>query len=259
MNESFDIKRFNALFMRYWAEQKKVLLLSSTLFVFTMLAYFIYHQNNTGNIFERSFLDFIATVAFFMYMFIQLNLVFVELINKKKSVQLLLLPVTAIEKYAFLLIFGYLIPIALYFVAVLILNYFHTYLLGSLSPDYFWDMSNIWFAVRTFYFVPFLYLLWFSGFLIFKKFHTLYSTISFAIIFLLLVIVENFITKMYTNDAYIFSVSPFYKLNVQVYTSHLQIDNGLLIDSFGGWTVLVIIVGIIAFAANFYKFKEKEL
>jgi len=259
MNESFDIKRFNALFLRYWTEQKKVLLLTSLLFALATLAFLMFRQSGLSNIFERSFWDFLAAVVFFLFMLFQLNLVFLELINKKKSAQFLLIPASNLEKFSFLFVFGLLIPVTLYFVTVLLFKYKILVFNASQSPDYFWDMSNIWFAVRTIYFVPFIYLLWFSGFLIFKKFHVLFTSISFAIFMFILMFVENLITKIYTNDAYLFSAAPYYHVNVSVYASHLQIDNGLMVDYFGWISVFVMIIGIIAFAANFYKFKEKEL
>ncbi len=103
MDESFNIKRFSALFLRYWAEQKTVLLLLIALSV--PIVYF--YETGNGRI-QIAGGFFTGALSVFMILF--LVVAFRSVDKKERLGYFLLLPASGFEKFLFLLLAGVFIP-----------------------------------------------------------------------------------------------------------------------------------------------------
>ena len=103
MNDSFNINRFSALFLRYWAEQKTVLLLLIALSV--PIVYF--YETGNGRI-QIAGGFFTGALSVFMILF--LVVAFRSVDKKERLGYFLLLPASGFEKFLFLLLAGIFIP-----------------------------------------------------------------------------------------------------------------------------------------------------
>lgn len=257
MNQYFDVKRFGGLITRYWVERKLELMLYTTIFVLAMFALFVSHLNPENDFPVRTLWSF-AMIGFAIFVAWQMHLVFYELNNNKQGSLFVMLPASTIEKYLFLILMGFVLPAAVYVGMTYLIEQLSVWIMGVESPEYLWSDINWRLFLRDFPAMLFVCLVWFTGFLVFRKSHLLFSTISIGVFMFVLSKVEAYLTASF-SDLYVHTSVPFYGLTLKLYTTYFDFDQGLLVDYYSYSTIFVVLFTIAVFAANYYKFKEKQI
>lgn len=257
MNQSFDIHRFGGLFARYWAEWKLVLMLYPTIFVLALFAVFVSHLNPENDFPVRGLWAFII-IGFAIFVAWQMQLVFYELHNRKQCSLFMTLPASTMEKYLFLVLIGFLLPASAYIGMTYLIEQLSVWIMGAESPEYLWSDISWSLFVRDFPAMLFICLIWFTGFLVFRKSHLLFSTLSFGVFMFVLIKLEAYLTAAYTG-LYLYTSSPFYGSTLSLYSTYFLFDKGLLLDYSMYGIPFVLLFAIGAFVANYYRFKEKQI
>jgi len=258
MSESFSYHRFGGLITRYWAERKLVLMLNATVLVLAMFAIFFYHLNPENDFPVRALWPFVAVIGFAIFIAWQMQSVFYELNNNKQCSLFVMLPASKMEKYLFLILMGFVLPATVYVGMTYLIEQLSVWIMGVESPEYLWSDINWRLFLRDFPAMLFVCLVWFTGFLVFRKSHLLFSTISIGVFMFVLSKVEAYLTASF-SDLYVHTSVPFYGLTLKLYTTYFDFDQGLLVDYYSYSTIFVVLFTIAVFAANYYKFKEKQI
>lgn len=249
MEESFNIKRFNALFLRYWAEQKTVLMLLIALSV--PIVYF--YETGNGRI-QIAGGFFTGALSVFMILF--LVVAFRSVDKKERLGYFLLLPASGLEKFLFLLLSGVFIPYLMFLSEL----YFIKGILQLVPFDRLRRVEEVanmsdFNSFKAFFATSFVFFVIITIRLLQKGGTILRSIFMLLGGVLLLSIVNDLVVMKYIGD--LVKADPFGKMFFTT-NDKLEIDGGLYADFLPYSAVLFgcFLVGL--FYLAFLKFRELE-
>jgi len=249
MNESFNIKRFNALFLRYWAEQKTVLMLLIALSA--PIVYF--YETGNGRI---QLAGGFITGALSVFMILFLVVAFRSVDKKERLGYFLLLPASGFEKFLFLLLAGIFIPYLMFLSEL----YFIKGILQLVQIDGLRRTEEVakvadFNSLKAFFSTSFVFFVIITIRLLQKSSTIMRSIFVLLGGVLLLSLVNDLVVMKYIGD--LFEADPFGKMFFTT-NDKLLIDGGLYTD-FLPYSLVIFgcfLVGL--FYLAFLKFKELE-
>jgi len=263
MKESFDIKRFGALFVRHWAEKKIANLLLGLVTLALMGWFFeVVQVDFKKSGFEPANIHLpVFIVGFPAFMFVQMAVSFVELTKRKSAANFLMIPSSRIEKYLFLLVNHLILPVLFYCISVLMMDWLIAWLLqaraffqstGSGLLSYRHDMFH-------FIAVSFSVLYVFVGCFAFLKNHLIYSVLSLVLVFYIgLPLLDGYLVKAYiSQDLYGASLLEGVTYGHNKYYEHL--DGGILNDFYPASYIVVALFYCTMVYVAYLKFREKQV
>lgn len=244
-NESFDIKRFGALFVRYWAENKVVYLLTMVIVLLLM---------------GWGAADWYYVIGVFLPLSIifQLSIVFKDWTNAKKTELFMLVPAAKSEKFALLLLMGVILPGLFLIGTAYIVEHVRLFLHSGIWNIDFTDMGPNYMEYRTIA-VTFVCLSIFLGCFIFRRQALLYSAVISILTFNLGVnVLDKWLGHLLVHKKWD-SWAAFSGFQMRFSDYKMIIDNGLLFDfPYISFPLLgLFFIGMIY--AAYLKFSEKQL
>ena len=246
MKESFDIKRFGALLVRYWAEQKVVYFLCLAIVVLLM-----------GWLVTNWY--YVFGVFFPLCVILQLSVIFKDWANGKKTELFMMIPATKIEKFTLLLVMGVILPglflIGAAYIIEQITLLLHSSVTWSLT---FADEGSIYLKYRIIA-VLFVCFSVFLGCFIFRKQALLYSVVISILTFNLGINVLDEWLGHFLVDKNWNSWAAFGGFQMDFSDYKMNIDNGLLFDFPYVSFPLIGLFFVGMMYAAYLKFGDKQL
>jgi len=249
MEQNFSTQRFQSLFLRYWAEDKIVLLF---LIILSIPLVYFYETSNGRIQLAGGFI----TGALSVFIIAFLVLAFKSVDTKKRSAYFLLLPASRIEKFVFLLLVGFILPYLLLLLELFVIKgilYFLPLDLVRRSEE----VSTVenFYSIQTFFNTGFVFtLIIMIRFL--NKNHTILR--SFFVMIggtLIISFIDRLIVQLWFGNY--FNSSPFGKMEFGIGDKAL-IGNGLYVDFLPYSMVLLACFWFAMLYLAFSKFNEME-
>ena len=246
MKESFDIKRFGALFARYWAEQKVVYLLCLAIVVLLM-----------GWLVTNWY--YVFGVFFPLCIILQLSVIFKDWANGKKTELFMMIPATKVEKFTFLLVMGVIVP-GLFLIGA---AYIIEQITLLLHPSVTWrlkfaDEGPIYLKYRIIAMI-FVCFSVFLGCFVFRKQALFYSVVISILTFNLGVnVLDEWLGHLLVNKNWD-SWAAFGGFQIDFSGYKMNIDNGLIFDFPYVSFPLIGLFFIGMMYAAYLKFGDKQL
>ncbi len=255
-NESFDIKRFSALFVRFWAERKIAFLLYVLLALVLLLWIFMAGHKELRMHKYENVTRFSVVIGYMAFMILMLSLVFKEFENHKSGAWFLLIPVSRNEKFAFLSVMGLVIPTVIYFGMLYFVDSVTFHQFYPESRSLLFDESSKVDKQAMLIDIFYLFVIFLSYFTL-KKHHLLYSMLANVLVFTYgFVLLDQFVAHQILHPQF-WGTTPFGEIKVRAFST--LVDEGLI---FGyphySIPVVVLFFAGMVYAANL-KFREKQL
>jgi|GEM_PF-2314587 len=277
MKESFDIKRFSGIIARYWAERKmQQLLYLLVVVVFLLGISYWYHSaeyahkiyvaeqlkqgRSQSEMPIQSFMDVFNSLALMVgavvFSLMQISLAFDEMTGKRKGSFFMQIPASKAEKFLFLLFSALVVPFLLFWSVAWLADF----VMGNWVFDSESTMLSVVKSMDALTYFQFaagcLYI--FTGYLIFKRNHLLFSLFSVIAVFLIgLNMLNNLLLDTLCGE----NLSGGYLRgsNISGYHQSQHICNGLIADfpQIAIPVLLIFVAGMTCFA--YLRFEEKQI
>ncbi len=277
MNETFDINRFGGIIARYWAEKKKQQLIYWLVAVLFLVGIsYWYHsveyanklivaeqlkqgKNQTDMMINRSMSAlnlFALIIGAVVFSLMQISLTFDEMTGKRKGRFFMQIPALKVEKFLFLLLSALVVPF-LFFWSV---AWLFDFVMGNWVFD---SESTMLSVVKSMDAVTYLQyamstVFVFTGYLIFKRNHMLFSLFSVVAVFLIgLNLLNNFLLDALCDHNH--SGGYLRGSDIRGYKQFQHICDGLIAEfpQIAIPVMFIFVAGMICFA--YLRFEEKQL
>jgi|GEM_PF-2574391 len=259
MKENFCIQRLQALLLRFWVEKKGSLILPVVIMVlFFVLLTFPPADDAVKEGFGLTAIFVLSKLLFMVFMVFHLRLAFAKGSGSVKCKLFHLLPASAAEKFVYLLLVGFVLPLAFYMLILMLL----AALQGTINSVFGFvflevevfgdrgDMNKISLLLKLFtllfYYLIFHLLVW--GLITFKD----YAVLKVLGIFYLAYSIFTFVVFQLFNAKFwidFIDTAKRYATDSPEYYTQLS------------WTLFVIFFTLISglFYVNYKLFKRKEI
>jgi len=259
MNENFSIQRLQALLLRFWSEKRIniVVLAGIMLLVFVLFNISMPNIEMARALVKVAFISMFAKYALLIVLIFHFHLAFAKGSGSTKSRLMHLLPASATEKFVYLLLVGFILPLLFYIGLFQLVNFiFVIFKLSSL------------FSFHQLLFAEFTLIAKQAGFealsVALKMFTFLVYYLTLQVLILGLILFKDYaVLKVFAfmyllSSTFSFVALQLFNLIDWMQQYSIENPNGLVQLS---WTLFVILLALLSafFYVSYLKFKTKEI